>query len=107
MRCKKAIAALIRRAACKIEAVEKCENAIETAIGDRHRQRRLQQRRRQRRRAMGQILNGSFSSSELKMRKTGEILEYSPQPADDFYFLDTEVDQRGNTTVNHVFKPKR
>lgn len=56
---------------------------------------------------MGQLCSGPYHRAELQMRKSNQILDYQPQPAQEIMQLDTEVDQRGNTTVEHVFKPTR
>jgi hypothetical protein len=47
---------------------------------------------------MGQLLSGPYHRSELQMRKNTPILEYHPQPPEEIMQLDTEVDQKGNTT---------
>lgn len=56
---------------------------------------------------MGQIFAGPYHRAELGMRKSNQILDYQPQPPEELVQLDTEVDQRGNTTVDHVFKMTR
>ncbi|KAI6178226.1 hypothetical protein M3Y98_00477900 [Aphelenchoides besseyi] len=56
---------------------------------------------------MGQLCSGPFHRAELQMRKKLPLLDYQPQPDEEIYQLDTEVDQKGFTTVNHVFKNTR
>ncbi|KAI6202941.1 hypothetical protein M3Y94_00499300 [Aphelenchoides besseyi] len=56
---------------------------------------------------MGQLCSGHFHRAELQMRKKLPLLDYQPQPDEEIYQLDTEVDQKGFTTVNHVFKNTR
>ncbi|KAI6217887.1 hypothetical protein M3Y95_01190700 [Aphelenchoides besseyi] len=56
---------------------------------------------------MGQLISSSFHPEELKLRKPLPILDFQPQPEEEIYQLDTEVDQKGFTTVNHVFKNTR
>jgi hypothetical protein len=56
---------------------------------------------------MGLVCSGPYHRAELQMRKTNPILDYQPQPNEETCQLDTEVDQRGNTTVDHVFKMTR
>ncbi|KAI6182813.1 hypothetical protein M3Y97_00421400 [Aphelenchoides bicaudatus] len=56
---------------------------------------------------MGQLFSGPYHRAELQMRKSNQVLDYQPQPPEEILQLDTEVDQRGNTTVDHVFKQTR
>ncbi|KAI6178148.1 hypothetical protein M3Y98_00469600 [Aphelenchoides besseyi] len=56
---------------------------------------------------MGQLISSSYRPEELRMRKPLPILDFQPQPEEEIYQLDTEVDQKGFTTVNHVFKNTR
>ncbi|CAD5206892.1 unnamed protein product [Bursaphelenchus okinawaensis] len=55
---------------------------------------------------MGQTLR-PFHSAELQRVKACGVFDYTPQPQEEMLQLDTDVDQKGNTTVAHVFRRTR
>ncbi|KAI6231755.1 hypothetical protein M3Y95_00415100 [Aphelenchoides besseyi] len=56
---------------------------------------------------MGQLITRELHPAELQMRRRWKLLDYQPQPDDEICQLDTEADQKGNTTVNHIYKETR